>query len=528
MRFLPQVPADLQTTAPGHYEFSFMAKGDRRVDAYLTIVMIPETTTSMASIMDITALKKAQNELRVSELWFRTVWDNIQAGIVVVDADTHIIVSVNRAAAEIIGYTEEQMKGKICHKFICPAEVGKCPISDLGQNLDSSERIVLNSRGEEVPVLKSVVKIVVEDHEYFVENFVGITALKKAEAALVTERERLAVTLRSIGDGVIATDTDGRVVSLNKVAEDLTRWSDDEASGRPLSDVFHIINEKTRERCENPVDRIVETGLVTDLAKHAALIARDGTELVIADSGAPIRDRENKIIGIVIVFRDITAEREAEEELHRYAYNLGERVKELSCLYRISDLIEENLSSEELLQGVVELIPAAWEYPESSCARIIIDDKEFRTENFHETIWKQASNIVVNGRQTGTMEVCYLEKKPESEKGPFLKEEQALLNVIAERIGRVIERKEAQNELLAYITEASLRIKNPAELIRDNMADILSQIEEGDTSLEHIKMQIIVQIKNTDKVIDNLRELDRAVAEHRKEIPDEFKKFLSR
>ncbi len=528
MRFLPQVPADLQTTAPGHYEFSFMAKGDRRVDAYLTIVMIPETTTSMASIMDITALKKAQNELRVSELWFRTVWDNIQAGIVVVDADRHIIVSVNHAATEILGYTEEQIKGNICHKFICPAEVGKCPISDLGQNLDSSERIVLNSRGEEVPVLKSVVKIVVEDHEYFVENFVDITALKKAEAALVAERERLAVTLRSIGDGVIATDTDGRVVSLNKVAEDLTRWSDDEASGRPLSEVFDIINEETRERCENPVDRIVETGLVTDLAKHAALIARDGTELVIADSGAPIRDKENNIIGIVIVFRDITAEREAEEELQRYTYNLGERVKELSCLYRISDLIEENLSSEELLLGVVELIPPACEYPEFSCAQIIIDNKEFRTENFRETIWKQASKIVVNGRQTGTMEVCYLEKKPESEKRRFLKEEQALLNVIAERIGKVIERKEAQNELLAYITEASLRIKNPAELIRNNMADILSQIEEGDTSLEHIKMQIIIQIKNTDKVIDNLRELDRAIAEHRKEIPDEFKKFLSR
>ncbi len=149
-----------------------------------------------------------------------------------------------------------------------------------------------------------------------VASMLDITERKRAEAALYEEREQLAVTLRSIGDGVIVTDRDGNLTLLNKMAEELTGWSKQEASGRPLSEVFHIINEKTREVCENPVEKVLETGLVFGLANDTALIARDGTERSIADSGAPIRDKDNTTIGVVLVFRDVTEEKRAEEALH--------------------------------------------------------------------------------------------------------------------------------------------------------------------------------------------------------------------
>lgn len=132
---------------------------------------------------------------------------------------------------------------------------------------------------------------------------------------LAEEKERLAVTLGSIGDAVIATDTNGIILLINNVAEDLTGWSQQDAIGRPLSEVFYIINEKTRMRCEDPFEKVLSTGLTIGLANHAALISRDGTERVIADSGAPIRDNENRMIGIVIVFRDITGKRKIEEQL---------------------------------------------------------------------------------------------------------------------------------------------------------------------------------------------------------------------
>jgi len=140
-----------------------------------------------------------------------------------------------------------------------------------------------------------------------------ITALRAVEEALEAERERLAVTLRSIGDGVISTDTESRIVLLNREAERLTGWTQEEAVGRRLSEIFRIVNERTRETVPNPVDRVITDGRVVGLANHTILISRDGVERAIADSGAPIFDSRSRIIGVVLVFRDAESERQAEE-----------------------------------------------------------------------------------------------------------------------------------------------------------------------------------------------------------------------
>jgi len=135
--------------------------------------------------------------------------------------------------------------------------------------------------------------------------------------ALAAEKERLEITLRSIGDAVIATDSDGRIILLNRVAEDLTGWSYQNAVGKPLFDVFHIINEITRELCENPVEQVIKTGEIVELANHIILIAKDGTERIIADSAAPILDTKGNIIGVVLVFRDITEKQKIEAHLQQ-------------------------------------------------------------------------------------------------------------------------------------------------------------------------------------------------------------------
>nr|HID57889.1 PAS domain S-box protein [Desulfobacterales bacterium] len=144
-----------------------------------------------------------------------------------------------------------------------------------------------------------------------------ITWRKEIEAALAAEKDRLAVTLRSIGDGVICTDAAGRVVLMNSVAEELTGWSEEEAVGKQLNDVFYIINEKTRKRCDNPVEKVLETGGVVGLANHTVLVSRDGTERILADTGAPIRGKDGEIIGVVLVFRDVTERRRIADELQK-------------------------------------------------------------------------------------------------------------------------------------------------------------------------------------------------------------------
>jgi len=146
-----------------------------------------------------------------------------------------------------------------------------------------------------------------------------ITERKRAEEAIREREEWLDVTLHSIGDGVISTDEVGHVTLINKVAQDLTGWKADEAIGQPLSQVFHIINEDTRQQVANPIDHVLREGIVVGLNEHTALISKDGTERPIADSGAPIRDLQGHIHGVVLVFRDKTQERRMEVERARLA-----------------------------------------------------------------------------------------------------------------------------------------------------------------------------------------------------------------
>jgi PAS domain S-box-containing protein len=140
-------------------------------------------------------------------------------------------------------------------------------------------------------------------------------ALEKRTAELHEQREWFEVTLGSIGDAVITTDTQGRLNFMNSVAEAMTGWRLHEAQGQALETVFRIVNEDTRERAENPVEKVLETGRVIGLANHTALIARDGSEISIEDSAAPIRDPHGKVSGAVMVFHDVTRRRLAERAL---------------------------------------------------------------------------------------------------------------------------------------------------------------------------------------------------------------------
>ena len=140
-------------------------------------------------------------------------------------------------------------------------------------------------------------------------------SLYQTESLLRASVERHSVTLRSIGDAVIATDAAGRVELLNPVAEKLTGWSQEEATGRPLKEVFQIINEATGEPVLDPVAMVLREGLVVSLANHTVLISKKGKRTPIADSGAPMRDENGKITGVVLVFRDQSEERKAQRRL---------------------------------------------------------------------------------------------------------------------------------------------------------------------------------------------------------------------
>lgn len=152
--------------------------------------------------------------------------------------------------------------------------------------------------------------------------------------------------------------------------------------------------------------------------------------------------------------------------LRALTHDLVERIKELNCLYGISRLVEkENSSLDNILQGVVDLIPPAWQYPEVTCARISLRDRTYQTANFREAPWKQSDTVTVNGKRAGILAVYYLEERPFSYEGPFLKEERDLIHGIAERLGHIIESRLAEAALKkSYSREKRLYKKLQKEM----------------------------------------------------------------
>ena len=166
--------------------------------------------------------------------------------------------------------------------------------------------------------------------------------VRARETALQESERRWATTLASIGDAVIATDATGRITFMNAIAENLTGWTLSDAAARSVPEVFNIINEQTRREVENPVAKVLREGMIVGLANHTILVKRDGTEVPIDDSGAPIRDADGETLGVVLVFRDITGRKKMEEELETRRGYLEEMVHERTvALRRNQDLLNE-------------------------------------------------------------------------------------------------------------------------------------------------------------------------------------------
>ncbi len=150
---------------------------------------------------------------------------------------------------------------------------------------------------------------------------------------------------------------------------------------------------------------------------------------------------------------------------------LRERIKELNCLYRLSEIVENcGHSLDTLFQGVAEILPESWLYPETAGARIVFDGKEHPTSNFKDSLWKLAGDILIAGEKAGVVEVHYLQERPTLDEGPFLREERSLINAVAERLGKAIEYIQAQQQVLAE--QSALQQKNIA------LQEVLDAVQE--------------------------------------------------
>ncbi|MDH4162973.1 MAG: PAS domain S-box protein [Nitrospirota bacterium] len=304
----------------------------RRFDMIATPIQDKQGAASQVVLvyMDLTDRIQAQEDLRRSEERYRDLFENATDLIQVLNSDGSIQY-VNHAWQEALGYRAEDLVGMSIFDVIHP------DCTDCGPEFKSVVCGHKGGRFETLFITKARRTLVVEGNvSPIVENgvFVGtrgifrdITERKRSETTVAAEREQLAVTLRSIGDGVITTDINARVVLINKVAEHLTGWRQDEAVGRTIQELFPIKDERTGADRVCPVEKVLQTGTPCELEGNAVLVARDGARHLITDSVAPIRDRDSNVSGAVLVFRDVTERKKLENRLIK-----SEKIESLGVL----------------------------------------------------------------------------------------------------------------------------------------------------------------------------------------------------
>jgi PAS domain S-box-containing protein len=287
----------------------------------------------------------ARERGRVAEEPFQLLIASVKDyAIFMLDPDGHV-ASWNTGAELIKGYGSEEVLGKSIAIFYTPEDQARGKPQALlataqleGRVEDEGWRVRKDGSRFWADVVITAVRHPSGELRGFVKVTRDLTSRRDAEERLRQSEASLAATLYSIGDAVLAADQHGRITRINPVAERLTGWSEQEALGHPIQEVFNIINEETRASAANPVTRVLAEGIVVGLANHTSLISRDGTERPIADSGAPIRDPNGGTSGAVLVFRDVTHERRAEDALRKSQEELRQSEESLrATLYSIGD-----------------------------------------------------------------------------------------------------------------------------------------------------------------------------------------------
>jgi diguanylate cyclase (GGDEF)-like protein/PAS domain S-box-containing protein len=283
-----------------------------------------ELMSRLAQISGIAIERRgAEDALRNSEAKFRGLFESMMEGVYQTSRDGRILVA-NPAFVNLMGYgsAEElyQVPAAALYWYASDRETFVRRVESESE-LRNEEYVLRRKDGTMLVVMDS--SRVVRDKQGRITGYEGtltdVTERKKAETAVFQAKERAQVTLQSIGDAVITTDSEGRIDYMNPVAESLTGWENREAQAQLIGDVLIVVDEATREAGESPVMRCLREGRVLGLTEHTVLMNRRGQELAIQDSAAPIRDRAGNLIGAVMVFHDVSKERRLHRALHYQA-----------------------------------------------------------------------------------------------------------------------------------------------------------------------------------------------------------------
>ncbi|WP_220681609.1 response regulator [Methanofollis formosanus] len=453
--------------APPVYECHFKNRALEVRDGLISVAMIPGTQQSIVAVMDITGRKKAEETRRLADL-IHFMPDAIFA----VDLEGKVI-AWNRAIEEMTGAAAAEVLGKGDHAYAVPFYGDRRPLlidllSSSPEELEERayhkiERhgdFLIAETGEARPqgrevVLKAFAAPLYDDSGEVtgaVQSIRDVTEFRHAEEAL-RESETKYRSLFEYANDAILLIKDGQITDCNTRALTIFECTRERFVGSTLSAFSPSLQPDGSDSMET-VSRRIRGALSGESQFFECQCHTLGKKPFFAEvSLNRIQLGDERFVQAIV--RDITTRKEAEEALKKKTYDLNERVKELRCLYTISHIQEEGAPIDGVMQRIADVIPPAWQYPAITAVRITVDEKEYQTDTFRETGWTQERQIVVDGKPAGRIEVVYLEERPERDTGPFLKEEENLITIIALRIGQFITRKRAEEARSA--SEAELR-----------------------------------------------------------------------
>ena len=301
---------------------------------------------------------------------------------------------------------------------------------------------------------------------------------RRVNRALAASEQDLHTTLQSIGDAVIATDIEGRVTHMNPVAEQLTGWPAAEARGRPLAEVFPIVNAESGEPVENPVDRVIREGRVVGLANHTQLVARDGGRYQIADSGAPIHDAGGRVRGVVLVFRDVSDEYRLQQAMREQSLQLQRNQARLAEAQRIArlghwelDLVSGELLWSDEIYRIFEVDPAEFEVSyEAFLEAVHPDDREYVERAYRESLENRAPYDIVHRLRLRDGRIKFVQERCETrydEQGRPLRS----LGTVQDITERVLAEEELRLAAVTFKTHAGILITDrDGTILRANPA----------------------------------------------------------
>ncbi|MBI5730572.1 MAG: PAS domain S-box protein, partial [Ignavibacteriales bacterium] len=333
------------------------------------------------------AVEKSYQELEARKRFKENIYAAVPSGLLVFGEEAKVL-SVNRSFCELFNLQYQQIVGQSIDDVLQLIGISrKCrdavtarePFRNLEcmSPRDAKEKMILNLTLFGMRNAEEEVLLVIED----------ITERRIAEEMIKKSEDLIRTTLYSIGDAVITTDENGIVQRLNPVAEHLTGWKESEAQGKPIEYIFNIINEETYNKVENPVKKVLREGAVVGLANHTLLISKYGREVPIADSGAPIKNETGGIVGVVLVFRDQTEEREKQKALE----HSNARLKEAQRMAHIGNW-ELDLQKNELywcdeIFRIFEIDPAEFGASYEAFLNLVHpDEREFVNDAYTNSV----------------------------------------------------------------------------------------------------------------------------------------------